>query len=261
MPNSGWRGNINEIPELGKFRKISISHYIDNNNNICYLSGIPSVELFELKQRQKIKFITERWKYADASRTIRPIMIDEANEIIKILDRENSDISERREITPNALNGHKQIELILNPNIVENEKIVEGWILENIGRNNSLDQIIGPISCFGNNIPAGYLKFMDIFGYQNLIYDSKKYKIVEVKLNQCQFPNDVNQLLGYMDWTTEIIANSDYKSVEGILFTKGCEQNTIDFINNFNTLGRKIRLIEFDYDRVNFNRLQIECIV
>lgn len=102
---------------------------------------------------------------------------------------------------------------------------------------------------------------MDIIGYQNLLYGSRKYKVVEVKLNECQFPNDVNQLLGYIDWTTEILANSDYKSVEGILFTKGYDQNIINFINNFNSLGRIIRLIQFDYDHTNYNRLLIERIV
>ena len=232
-PNSGWRGNISNIPILGDFRRLSFSHFIDSNGtNLCFENGVDSREIFDLKLKKRIWSIPERWKYADKSRTIRPLITNEADEIIKLLHRENADNPTRLNISPAKFNNYQSINLILNPSIIENEKIIEGWILDNIGKNQTLDSAFGPFSEFGNNVPAGYLKFMDIFGIQKLYNNSLKYKIIEVKINNCSFPQDINQLIGYMDWVTENIASGDYKSVEGILFTKGFNQNTIDFINN-----------------------------
>lgn len=262
IPNSGWKGNFTAIPNIGYYRKIAISSYLGHNDiNLCFPEGIDSREIFELKSKKKIFFVPERWKYTDSARTVRPLLSYEAQELIKVLHRENSDNPNRLNVQPAPLNNHIPIELILNPDIVENEKIIEAWILDKIGRNQNLDGAIGPFTSFGNNMPAKYLQFMDIFGFQQLYEDAKKYKIIEVKLNYCSFPQDINQIIGYMDWVAENIALGDYKSVEGILFTRGFDQNSIDFINNFNTLGRKIRLISFDYNAPQYNDLSIERIV
>lgn len=260
-PNSGWRGNVNAVPDLGYYRKIAISSYFDNNINLCFVDGLDSREIFELKRKKKILSVPERWKYTEAARTVRPLLAYEAVELIKVIHRENADNAERLDVHPEALNNHIPIELILNPNVIENEKIVEGWILENFGNNQPLDDAIGPFTSLGNNMPGGYLKFMDIFGFQELYGGAKKYKIIEVKLNQCSFPDNVNQLIGYMDWVVENVTLGDHKSVEGILFTKGYDQDAIDFVNNFNTLGRSIKLVSFDYNAPLYNELIIQRIV
>lgn len=262
IPGSGWRGNITAIPNLGKYRKISISPYIGSDgDNLCFIDGIDANEIFDLKRRNKIFSVPERWKYPDSARTVRPIFYDEAVEILRLLHRDNSDSTARRIFEPADLTSYHNIELILNPNIVEDEKIIEGWILNNTGTNRDIDEAIGPFDGFGNNMPAGYLKHMDIFGYQLLIGRAKKYKVIEVKVGRCSFPSDINQLMGYMDWVTENIANGEYKFVEGIILTKGFDQNSIDFVENFNTLGRRVKLVEFDYNPPDYDALRINRII
>ena len=142
-----------------------------------------------------------------------------------------------------------------------NEKIIEGWILENIGRHDDLDNALGPLTSFGNNMPAGYLKFMDIFGYQELSTGIKKYKVVEVKTNDCVFPNDINQLLGYTDWVVENIAEGDYKVVESIIIARDFNSDCISFVENFNATARNIRLVKFEYAPPEYSQLNITKIV
>lgn len=261
-PNSGWKTNITEIPDIGYYRRISITHFTDQDGrNLCFEKGFESVEAFELKDKKKVWSIPERWKYTDSARIVRPLMVDEAWEFIKILDRENSDYQNRRDVNANNLSRYIPIEFILNPYIVEDEKIIEGWILENVGRNSSLDSALGSFTCMGNNMPAGYLRFMDIFGYIELSSGVKKFKVIEVKKDNCIFPDDISQLIGYTDWIIENIASGDYKTVEGILFARDFDESCINFVQNFYTIGRKIRLIKFDYCSPGYNTLAINQVV
>ena len=261
-PNSGWHNNITVIPDVGQYRRMAITHFTDTQGrNLCFEDGIDSNEVFELKLKKKIWSIPERWKYTDTARTVRPLMENEAFELLKILERENADKSNRLNITPANLKNYVPIKFILNPNIVENEKIIEGWLLENIGRNNMLDPALGPLTSFGNNMPAGYLRFMDIFGYHHLSTGIKKYKVIEVKKDNCVFPNDINQVIGYTDCVTENIAAGDYKTVEGIVIARNFDNDCIEFVRNFNTTGRKIRLISFNYVSPDYNTLDTARVV
>jgi len=261
-PRSGWKNKVDSVSETGYYRRMAIKQFIDDKNrNLCFQNGIDSNEVFELKLKRKIWSIPERWKYTDAARTVRPLMIDEAFELIKILERENSDIAKRQKVKPLNLGSYVPIKFILNPNIVIDEKIIEGWILENIGRNNILDLALGPFTSFGNNLPGGYLRFMDIFGYQELLSGLRKYKVIEVKKENSIFPDDINQLIGYTDWITENIACGDYKTVEGIIFARGFNRDCINFVGNLNTTGRKIRLIKFGYSKPNYGLLNITRVV
>lgn len=258
IPHSGWKDNITVTPNLDYYRRIAITHFIDNHDeNLCFENGIESNEIFELKLKKKIWSVPERWKYTDASRTVRPLMENEASELLKILERDNADNINRLEVSPADLSGYLPIEFVLNPDIVEDEKIIEGWILDNLGRNQVLDNAFGPYTSYGNNIPTGYLKFADIFGYQKLSTGIKKYKVVEVKKGDCIFPDHINQLIGYTDWVIENIADGDYKTVEGIVVAKSFNDECINFVRNFNTTGRKIRLIGFNYALPNYDTLNI----
>ena len=258
-PGSGWQGT-SSLPPSDYPRCLAISNFTDDNSiNLCFPHGFNSTEVFELKLKRKIWTTPERWKYEDKARIVRPLMMDEALEISRLLDRVNSDNRSRLTIVPRNLSGFTNIKLILNPNIVTNEKIIEGWILENIGRNAVLDSALGSMTSFGNNVPAGYLKFMDIFGYHELPTGTRKYKVCEIKKDESTFPNDINQLLGYMDWIVENIASGEYKAVEGILIAKGFSDDCIGFVRNFNSInsGRDIRLIRFDYVPPDYNNLNI----
>lgn len=261
-PGSGWRGNVIEEADVGYYRRMAIRHFLDSHgNNLCFCDGIDSTEVFELKFKKKIWSVPERWKYGDASRTVRPLMEDEALELLRILDRSNSGNPDRRTIEPANLAGYLPIRPILNPGVVTDEKIVEGWILGHIGRHPDLDNALGPLSSFGNNMPAGYLRFMDIFGYQELTTGIKKYKVVEVKKNNCLFPDDINQLLGYTDWVVENIAGGDHRLVESVIIAKDFSRDCISFVSNSNTMARAIRLVKFDYSHPEYDQLSITRIV
>ena len=241
---------------------MAIKHFIDDRgNNLCFYKGIDSTEVFELKFKKKIWSVPERWKYGDASRTVRPLMEDEAHELLRILDRSNSDDTNRQTIEPANLTEYLTIQPNLNPNVVTNEKIIEGWILGNIGRHPDLDNALGPLTSFGNNMPAGYLKFMDIFGYQKLSTGIKKYKVIEVKKDDCIFPDDINQLLGYTDCVVENIAGGDYKLVESIIIAKDFNSDCIGFVENFNATARNIRLVKFVYNPPDYSQLNIIRVV
>jgi len=259
----GWRNNNSIRPNTGGYyRQIAITHFVDEQGrNLCFKNGIHSTEVFELKLKKNIWSIPERWKYTDTARTVRPLMENEAFELIKVIDRENADEPNRLRVKSANLTKHVPIQFILDPNVVTNEKIIEGWVLANIGRHADLDKALGPFTSFGNNMPAGYLKFMDIFGYQELNSGIRKYKVVEVKLNDCVFPNDINQILGYSDWVVENIAEGNHKLVESIIVAKDFNNNCIEFANNFNSMGRKIRLVKFDYTPPAYNQLSISRIV
>ncbi len=265
IPNSGWQNITNFPPSQNNFRKIAISPFIDNNgNNIAYKKGINSTDVFDLKYKGKIFSVSERWKYPDAARTIRPLMEFEANEILKLIEIENANNANRFNFvalnTSNSQN-YQQINLILNNNIVENEKIIEGWICSQIGRNQSVDSIFNEFTSFGNNVPIGYLNFIDIAGYKILPSGTKIFRIIEVKKGDCVFPEDIIQLIKYINKVTEIFSESNSKLVEGFLLAKGFDQKCIDFTNTFNKSGRRISLVKFDYDPPNYQRLNLTRII
>lgn len=260
-PRSGWQ-NTRRIPRADYHRRIAITHFCDSEGrSLCFENGFDSNEVFEMKAKRRIWSIPERWKYTDAARIVRPLMQDEAFELIKILERENADNPNPRSVEPANLSNYMPIELILNPDVVTNEKIVEGWVVGNIGRHRHLDHALGPLTSFGNNMPAGYLRFMDIFGYHELSSGVRKYKVIEIKKESCVFPNDINQLLGYTDWVIENIASGDYKTVEGVVIAKDFYNDCINFVINFNTTGRRLRLVKFDYNPPHYSDLTITRVV
>ncbi len=257
-PQFGWK-NTGIIPQVGKYRRVAIKHHERTGANLCFEDGFESTEIFELKRKNKVWSIPERWQYTDTSRTVRPLMLSEASELYNLLLRENSDNPNRRIITPSYLTNYRDIKFILNPKITTNEKIIEGWVLSEIGRNYVLDKAIGPLTCFGNNIPIGYLKFADIIGYQDLGQGLRKYKVIEVKKDMSLFPDNVNQLLNYVTWLSENITH-DSKLILGVILSKGFTPDCVAFVNNFNSvmIGQKIRLIKYAYTPPDYASLSLE---
>jgi len=255
---SGWR-NLAPVPQIGDYRRVAIKHFEKDGNNLCFEEGFEATEIFELKRKNKVWSIPERWKYTDAARTVRPLMLNEAWELYNLLKRENSDNSNRRIIQPTNLANYVPIRFILNPRIVTDEKIIEGWILSEIGRNRVLDKAIGHLTCFGNNVPIGYLKFADIIGYHDLSEGLMKYKVIEVKKDESIFPDNINQLLNYVDWVSENITH-DRKLILGAIVAQDFDRDCTAFVNNFNSImiGVRIRLIKFAYSPPNFASLTLQ---
>jgi hypothetical protein len=259
-PQAGWKYMGTELlHEVGKYRRVAIKHHEIKGANVCFQEGFESTEVFELKRKNKVWSIPERWQYTDTARTVRPLMLNEATEFHNLLLRENSDILARRSINPNYLTNYRDIKFILNPKISTNEKIIEGWLLSEIGRNQVLDKAIGSFTCFGNNVPIGYLKFADIIGYQDLGEGLRKYKVIEVKKDESTFPDNVNQLLNYVTWLSENITH-DSKLIMGVIIAKDFSSSCVAFVNNFNSvmIGQKIRLIKYSYMPPDYTSLGLE---
>jgi len=265
-PTSGWQTlplqNI-QIPH-GDYRQLSISNYVENGKNLCFEKGFLANEVFNLKRKGKILSIPERWRYPDSARTIRPIMLTEARELIKLLERENNS-DNTLIIQHKDLSSFKDIQLILDPGIVEDEKIIEAWLCENLGTP-QLREIFGNFTCYGNNVQIGYLQGVDIFGYVEGVHGIVKYKVIEIKKDSLTFANNSNvikQTLGYMDWAIEFLGNGDPKIVEGYIVARSFDsdfQNFVQFYNSVN-IGRHLSLIQFDYTPPQYNTLTLRRIV
>lgn len=271
QPHGGWKEletqSLNNLPlPPPDYRQLSISHFVDEKgNNLCFKEGFFANEVFDLRRKGKIWSIPERWRYPDSARTIRPIMPAEALELIKLLERENSHTLERRTLKPKDLTNFRDIRLILNPSIVEDEKIIEAWLCENL-RTPKLQQIFGNITSFGNNVQIGYLQGIDIFGYTQGSSGICKYKVIEIKMDEVNannYTDVVKQILDYMDWVCRHLAKGDSRFVEGYIVAKSFDQSCIDFVKNHNkvNIGKQIFLVNFNYCPSAYNTLQIERVV
>jgi hypothetical protein len=260
-PGSGWK-KFNVLPPVRDYRRLAIKHFEKNGVNLCFEEGFNATEVFEIKRKKEIWSVPERWKYTDAARTVRPIMLNEALNLYMLLKRENSDNTNRVSIQPMDISHYVPIRFVLNPNIVTDDKIIEGWILSEIGRNQVLNQAVGHLTCFGNNIPIGYLKFADIIGYHDLGRNTKKFKMIEIKKERSIFPDDVNQLLSYVDWVSENITH-DKKLTLGIIIANDFDRECVNFVQNFNSImiGVKIRLVKFQYSQDGYASLGLQQVV
>lgn len=243
------------------FRRVGIREWTVGGASVCYSEGIHSTRLFHLKARGRIWSIPERWKYADAGRIVRPILMDEANILIEAIELENHGKTRSPGITSAPLSGYLPIELILDPNRVVNEKIVEAWIIKNIGKNTVLDTIVGKFTCFGNNVPIGYLKLMDIYGYLDFSGGARLHKVIEVKKAGCVFPDNVVQLVNYMNLVSSLSPTKRESNVEGFLFANSFDQQTIDFVKHRNRMDARLSLIQFDYVPPQYDRLDLRRVV
>lgn len=262
ISGSGWKNKMTSYPANVNYRKISIAHYTDSyGNNLSFELPINSTEVFELKYKNKIFSIPERWRYADKKRTIRPLFDFEIEEFLHLIKIKNINNRTRLTINPATLSNYIDINFILDNRIIENEKIIEGWICDQIGRNQNIDNILGKIDCFGNNIPIGYLKFVDILGYQVIAKTIKFFKVIEIKRLECCFPNDIMQLVNYMDLIVNRLTDNNYGLVEGFLIAKHFSTECIEFTKKFNLLNRKINLIKIDYQPPSYNSLLLTRIV
>ncbi len=264
-PNSGWKVFVgSSLPDFSiDYRQLSISHFVDDcGRNVCFEKGFYANEVFDLKRKGKIWSIPERWKYPDTARCVRPLMLLETKELIKLLDRDNSDTSKRITIIPKNLDNFLDIQLILDPNIVEDEKIIEAWLCENL-RTSVAQKIFGEIASFGNNVQMGYLQGIDIFGHCKGTLGISKYKIIEVKRGNANFPDDVQQILQYMDWVIEHLSSGNPKAAEGYMVAKSFNGDCKDYVRNHNkvNIGRRLSLIKFDYDAPRYTALKIQRII
>jgi len=253
IQGSGWRNLVsaNLAVPAGDIRQLSVSHFQDaHGNNLCYPNGILANEVFDLRRKGRIWSIPERWKYPDSARTIRPIMPSEAEELLKLLERENSDSDNKVTLTSKNMGGMADIDLILNPAVAEDEKIVEAWICEQL-HNGKLDHIFGNLSCFGNNVQMGYLQGIDILGLQKSAR-TEKYKIIELKITPLILTNNYDvfrQVMGYMDWVMGFIVENDPRRVEGFIVAKSFDNQCAEFTENHNKVnyGRQIHLVQYLY--------------
>lgn len=266
---NGWQ-RINNFPNSGYVWQAGIKSYDD----LCFKRGFNSTEIFELKYSGKIWSVPERWKYTDSSRTTRPFTPQEASEIIKLLKRDNVGLPKRM-VNSKNLNRFNPIQLYLHPDTdgyIKDEKILEAWILENLTNNgnnlryhrNVVDNF-GKLSFFGNNMPASYLLFMDIFSYITIQSEISRFRIIELKssaLDENSWSakkNELMQLLSYLDWSVTKLANGDSQKVDGVLVAYDFDTTYIDYVRKHNKIekGRSLSLLKYRIQRnsITFQRV------
>jgi hypothetical protein len=259
-PDTGWQTLVNQqIPAHNYYRQLSISHFVDNKGrNLCFKKGFSANDVFDLRRQGEIWSIPERWKYPDFPRTVRPLMITEAQEFIKLLERENTFPDSTLTITPKDLSSFLDINLILDPTIVQNEKIIEAYLCGNL-LTPALQEIFGKITTFGNNVQIGYLQGIDILGCTEGIHGISKYKVIEVKVNACLFPKDIQQIFKYIDWVIEHQTSGNPKYVEGFIVANSFDDECKNFVRNLNRVnkGKQLSLVTFDYNRPSCRSLML----
>lgn len=254
---NGWQ-RVTNFPVSGYVWQAGIKSY----DNLCFEKGFNSTEIFELKYSGKIWSVPERWKYTDASRTTRPFTPAEASEILKLLKRENVGFP-NRVVNPKNLNRFNPIQLYLQPDAngyVKDEKILEAWILENLTNNKgnlrhyrNIINSFGKLSFFGNNMPASYLLFMDIFSYIEIQSEISRFRVIELKSSALDentwtaSKNELRQLLSYLDWVVTKLAGGDSQKVDGILVAYDFDDTYIDYVRKHNRIekGRRISLLSY----------------
>ncbi len=260
--------SVSSFPENTFCRQIAIKPY----KTLCFMDGFDSTDVFKLKGEGKIWTVPARWRYTDANRAVRPLTIPEANQLIEILLRENSDTENMRDFSPKDLSIFNKINLVLEPiegfEELRGEKILEAWILDNATKTsdnaneyNNIINTIGKMTYYGNNIPAFYLNFIDIFSYFQQEDKVSKYRVIELKkgfLSNANYESDKNelrQLIDYLDWVVKTKAGGDTKKVEGILIACRFSTKYKDYVKERSKIesGNRIKLIEYELSEENGN--------
>lgn len=259
QPNSGWNYHFSntQFVDPGAYRQLSIKPYIADENH-AYENGFPANEIFLSKRKGDIISIPDRWKYPDHARTLRPILRNEVNILIQLLDKWNYDNNNRLNFSPKNLTGFRNINFILDNNIKTFEKIIEGWLLQNM-ENENLVHLFGEFSSIFNTFQIGYLNGIDIFGYVEKNDHILKYKIIEIKKDGALFPDHFKQLITYMTWVTRFMAKGDETLVEGYLVANQFNNEDVKFIEQYNKIrnGCFIKLIKFTYAPPNYTYLRL----
>jgi len=85
---------------------------------------------------------------------------------------------------------------------------------------------------------------MDVFGYRVRNDGLREYKVVEIKTGSAT-PADLSQLIGYVKWITEFLADNDGGRVKGFLIGKDFDPNIADQVEDNNALRNSIRLVQY----------------
>lgn len=260
QPNSGWNhffsSNSYDSMEPGHYRQAAIRPYLLEGLNCCYPLGFEANLVFKLKKRGRIYSIPDRWLYPDSSRTIRPILRFEVEELLELLENANYGSTTRQQFSSKDLSSFLPLSFILNPTIVTNEKLLEGYLCSAF-RGNAFPCIFGEPSCIVNNFQIGYLQGIDIYGYATRRDGGYRHLVMELKTGRVTNPDTVRQLREYMSWVVEFMANGDELSVHGFFVASGFSDSVIAFVDNLNrlrTFGR-IELVRYNRCMPDYKRL------
>ncbi len=260
QPESGWNhffsGNSYDSLEPGHYRQAAIRPYVQGGDNRCYPTGFEANLVFKLKKRGRIYSIPDRWLYPDSSRTIRPILRFEVEELLELLENANYGSTTRQQFSPKDLSSFLPLSFILNPNIVTNEKLLEGYLCSAF-RGDEFSMIFGKPSSIVNNFQIGYLQGVDIYGYTTRRDGRYQHLVIELKKDRVNNPDAIRQLREYMSWVVEFMANGNELSVHGFFVASGFSDSVIAFVDNLNrlrTFGR-IELVRYNRCMPDYERL------
>lgn len=225
---------------------------IKSIDQVTHRNGFNSMELFKLKTIGSIHSIPERFFYHDKPKIVKPLLNHESEIIFNIL--EGVQAGQCISVLNNSLDGYLPIKLDLNSYYGEvyREKILEGWLMENVtfngdnqSENENVISIFGNVNYFANSIYTYYTNFMDVLFYNESSsidseycsecrkYTSKNKKdiaVIELKKGTVN-STTIQQLREYGDWTLKALANSNMDNMK--LYAIGAEfEKNLGLIND-----------------------------
>lgn len=266
-PEPCWQNlSENEFSEPDYFYQVAIESIPEYNFEL----GIDYRDIFQLKNLGKIWTVPERFKYPETTKTVKPLTPKEAMALIEVFRRENPRGLKEEEVIPKNLSDFDPISIPLDfhDNEAQHEKILEAWVLQQLGSfsNNDVKRLLGSFDYYANAVPSFYLDTMDIYGYLEKDGIEYMHKVIELKkgmvtgaVGQTKCP--LSQLLRYRNWVIENRAGGDPRKVEVSIIARDFEKpeetshiTYIEFVELLNRTeyGQPIKLISYDFDPDNY---------
>lgn len=155
---------------------------------------------------------------------------------------------------------------------VSYEKILEGWIIQNIDEASSgMNEFLGDlndIECFANYVPVSIAGGnLDVVVLHREKHADSRYRITLIELKRGIINNmDVEQTENYVQWAfenltkrivekpekIEIDGQAGIRIIQPVIIGKGVSKNAADRCNQYRLPGPKPILVKYDVDKANY---------
>lgn len=151
---------------------------------------------------------------------------------------------------------------------VRHEALVHAWLTNGLAqRREELVKIFGDWNYVTNQYPASpqkpvrYMDKIDIFGYVEKLISPEavptvvRYKIIEIKKDKVTSPDEINQLIRYVDWIAHTRAGGDYSLVDAYFVAHGYADDVVQYVQD--TLPKDFVTPRRPYAPARWKQLQL----
>ncbi|MEO0127275.1 MAG: hypothetical protein ABIL44_05960 [candidate division WOR-3 bacterium] len=213
-------------------------------------------------------------------KSITHLFPEEEATLIELLMEVNNGQVKKLDYKPYKPRDPKPIKFDLTPTgngEVKYEKILEGWIIQNLDNPSSkMDSFLGDlkeIECFANYVPvsiAGGNLDIVVFHRKN----NKRYKITIIELKKGMVKqDDINQIKNYVKWAAENLTKimiekhrkieigllSKMEMIQPIIIGKGIDHSALEGCKMYSLNSLRPILIQYDLEpkhyKINFSQI------